>query len=455
MITDNIILLTDSYKVTHWKQYKPGTSNVYSYFESRGGLFPEVVFFGLQYYLQEYLSKPVTMEMIDEAESYFTGHFGDKSLFNREAWEYIVTEHDGKLPIRIKAVPEGTVVKVSNTMMSVEATDPKCYWLTNYMETVLSQVWYGSTVATYSREIKKVINQYLEKTGDTSGINFKLHDFGFRGVSSVESSGVGGAAHLVNFMGTDTLSALVVARKNYSSDIAGFSIPASEHSTMTSWGGQYSEVDAMRNMIKQYGSSPIFACVSDSYDVYRACKEYWGKQLKDDLMEVDGTLVVRPDSGTPHKVTLECIELLGEAFGYSVNEKSYKVLDPKVRLIWGDGIDYDGVRKILSTLEQNGWSADNIAFGMGGGLLQKLNRDTQKFAFKCSSMTDERGNEHDVYKAPITDGGKTSKKGRMSLVEGKTVKKDNHPEDMLKVVYENGEVKLTTTLDEIRDRAKL
>lgn len=451
MITNNLLLLTDSYKVTHWKQYPEKTETVYSYFESRGGLFPETVFFGLQYYLDKYLSKPITKADVDEAEGFFKAHFGTDKLFNREGWDYIVDKHGGKLPVRIKAVPEGTVVKTSNVLMTIENTDPKCFWLTNYLETLLVQVWYGTTVATLSREMKKLIKRYLEHTGTPEAINFKLHDFGFRGVSSVESAGVGGCAHLVNFMGTDTLAALVVAKEHYACEMAGFSVPASEHSTMTSW-NQWGEKDAFKNMIEKYGDNPIYACVSDSYDIRRACRDYWGDALKEDVLGAKGTLVVRPDSGVPHRIVLECLEILGEQFGYRLNDKGYKVLNDKVRVIQGDGIDYEETRKILENMKHNGWSADNIAFGMGGGLLQKLNRDTQKFAFKCSSAT-VAGIGRDVYKCPVTDNGKTSKKGRLSLVNGETKKGGNHKDDQLVMVYENGNVTERYTLATIRERA--
>ncbi len=457
MITDNLLLLSDSYKVSHYKQYPKKTEKVYSYFESRGGMFPETVFFGLQYYLDTYLTKPITREMIDEAEDYFTKHFGTDQLFYKEGWEHILKEHDGYLPVVIKAAPEGTVVKTHNVLMTIENTDPKCFWLTNYLETILSQVWYGTTVATLSREMKKLIKGYLEKTGDPNLVDFKLHDFGFRGVSSIESAGVGGCAHLINFMGTDTLAATVVARKHYHCDMAGFSIPASEHSTITAW-GQSGELDAYRNMIEQYGDNPIYACVSDSYDIYRACKNYWGDKLKDEVLNAKGTLVIRPDSGTPHKVVIKCLDILGEQFGFSINDKGFKVLNPKVRVIQGDGIDYEETRKILYTMEQNGWSADNIAFGMGGGLLQKLNRDTQKFAFKCSSAI-VAGQEIDVFKCPITDDGKRSKSGRMSLIKKDgsltTVKGSDNEKDILTKVYENGRILKRYEFAEIRERAKI
>ncbi len=457
MLTKNIIMLSDSYKVGHWGQYPKGTTNVYSYFESRGGLFPETVFFGLQYMLKTYLSTPITKEMVDYADEFYAAHFGSKSLFNRKMWDHIVNKHGGKLPVRIKAVPEGTVVKTHNVLMTIENTDPECAPLTNYLETILSQIWYPTTVATLSREMKKLIVRSLEKTGDPSLIPFKLHDFGFRGVSSVESAGLGGAAHLVNFMGTDTVAGLLVARDFYSEPMAGFSIPASEHSTITSWGQEY-EANAMKNMIDQYGDYPYYACVSDSFDIYRACSQYWGGELKDKVMNAKGTLVIRPDSGTPHEVVVKCLDILGEKFGYSVNLKGYKVLNPKVRMIQGDGVDYEGMRKVLVEMERNGWSTDNIAFGSGGGLLQKLNRDTQKFAFKCSAAT-VNGVDRNVFKNPVTDGGKTSKKGRMSLVlkngELTTVLKPDAPGDVLELVYENGEILKTSTFAEIRERAKI
>ena len=227
----NRILLTDSYKVSHHVQYPPGTEYLYSYWESRGGLHPETVFFGLQYLLNEYMREPVTMDEIDYADERFKLHFGNGQVFNRAGWEHIVNKHGGFLPLRIKAVPEGTVVPTRNVMLTVENTDPAVPWLTNYMETLLCQLWYPTTVATISREIKKNIGRYLEETGDLAGLPFKLHDFGFRGVSSVESAGIGGAAHLaVGFMGTDTMQALEVAFNHYDEPMAGFSIPAAEHS---------------------------------------------------------------------------------------------------------------------------------------------------------------------------------------------------------------------------------
>ncbi len=452
----NLLLLSDSYKVSHYKQYPTGTTHVYSYFESRGGRFDEVLFFGLQYLIKKYLAgKVVTQRKIDEAAALYAPHFGNADLFNRAGWQYILDKHDGRLPIEIKAVPEGTRVGTHNVLMTVENTDPNCFWLTNYLESLLVQTWYGTTVATQSFKIKQRIIKALEETGDPSSIDFKLHDFGFRGVSSVESAAIGGAAHLINFKGTDTVVALDFIEKYYPSTLGnagfGFSIPAAEHSTITSWGRE-NEVLAYENMLTQYPEG-LVAVVSDSYDIYNACANLWGDALKEKILNRKGTLVVRPDSGIPKDIVLEITSILGEKFGYTTNEKGYKVLHPNIRVIQGDGVDYESIGEILDNLKNAGWSADNIAFGMGGALLQKLDRDTQKFAFKCSSAL-INGQAIDVYKDPITDQGKKSKRGRLKLVQTETgfVTKNQNEEgkDCLITVFKNGKLTKKYTFEKCR-----
>ena len=455
--TENIILLTDSYKVSHWPQYPPGTSHVYSYFMPRGGRYDKIVSFSLQYFLKKYLEgRVVTPAMIDEAEEIYRLHFGSDMLFNRRGWEHILAVHGGRLPVSIKAVPEGTVVDTKNVLMTIENTDPSCYWLTNYLETLLVQVWYGTTVATQSYHMKKIILDALNRTGTPSDIAFKLHDFGFRGVSSVESSGVGGAAHLVNFMGTDTVRGVMLARKYYGEPMAGFSVPAAEHSTITSW-GMDREVDAFDNMLTKFESMPVIAVVSDSFDIFAACGHLWGRLLKEKVMKRNGVLVVRPDSGRPEIVVPEVLRILGRAFGFTINQKGFKVLDPHVRVIQGDGISIDTLPSILNAVIDDGWSADNIAFGSGGGLLQQVNRDTSRFAFKCSSIT-VNGEQHDVFKNPVTDSGKASLSGRLKLIKTasgyQTVRQGSDPmTDQLEEVFRNGSVLRESTLAEIRVRA--
>lgn len=446
---------SDSYKYSHAPQVPPDTTGIYSYMESRGGLFPETVWFGLNYYLKEYLSRPVTMADIDYAEERITKHMGP-GVFNRKGWERIVNVHNGYLPVKIKAVPEGTVVPTRNVLMTIENTDPELPWVTNFVETLLLKTWYPTTVATLSREIKKLIKKYLEETGDVAGLPFKLHDFGYRGVSSEESAAIGGMSHLVNFKGTDTVLALEAALIYYGEDMAGFSIPAAEHSTITAWGEEF-EYEAYENMIKQFGNGALYAVVSDSYNIYNACENIWGTMLKEKVLAAPGVLVVRPDSGVPHEVVRQITEILGNKFGYTVNEKGYKVLN-KVRVIQGDGINLEEIGRILEALKIRGWSADNVAFGMGGALLQQVNRDTQKFAIKASSMV-RNGKIRDVYKSPVTDNGKRSKRGRLKLVNNggvlETTSASEPGKDILELVWENGKLLVDPTLEEIRNRAEL
>ena len=455
-LASNIILNTDSYKCSQFRQYPPGTEYVYSYIESRGGAWDRTVFFGLQAFLREYMTTPITQADIDIAEKIITAH-GEP--FNREGWEYIVKQHGGRLPVEIKALPEGTVIETKNVLVSIVNTDPKCYWLTSYLETALLRaVWYPTTVATNSYHSKKIILRGLEETGDPSLINFKLHDFGARGVSSEESAALGGAAHLVNFMGTDTIAGILAAMEYYDAEVCGFSIPAMEHSTVTSWGRE-NEAKAYRNMLEVYGKKgALLAAVSDSYDIFNACEKIWGEELLEEVRASGATVVIRPDSGNPAEVVTKCARILDTRFGHTLNDKGYRVLN-NVRIIQGDGIDAVSIRGILLSLQMAGYSADNVAFGQGGALLQQVNRDTLKFAMKCSAAY-INGEWRDVYKDPVTDTGKRSKRGRLQLIreqggEFQTVywSDSQVDRDLLQVVFRDGELLNQTTFDQVRARA--
>ncbi|EFF42134.1 conserved hypothetical protein [Xanthomonas citri pv. aurantifolii str. ICPB 11122] len=413
---DNLLLNTDSYKASHWLQYPPGTDASFFYVESRGGLYEQTVFFGLQSLLKDAINRPVTHADIDDARDLLAAH-GEP--FNEAGWRDIVDRLGGQLPIRIRAVPEGAVVPTHNVLMTIESTDAKAFWVPSYLETLLLRVWYPVTVATVSWQVKQIVRDYLERTSDDpeGQLPFKLHDFGARGVSSLGSAALGGAAHLVNFLGTDTLSALLLARAHYHTPVAGYSIPAAEHSTITSWGRER-EVDAYRNMLRQFARpGSIVAVVSDSYDIYRAIAEHWGTTLREEVIASGATVVIRPDSGDPVDVVEQCLRLLDEAFGHQLNGKGYKVLN-HVRVIQGDGINPTSLRAILERITAAGYAADNVAFGMGGALLQKVDRDTQKFALKCSAVRVD-GQWVDVYKDPITDQGKQSKRGRLTLLRNR------------------------------------
>jgi len=233
--------------------------------------------------------------------------------------------------------------------------------------------------------VKKDIWHYLDKTGDPALIDYKLHDFGLRGAPCMEAGGIGGSAHLVNFKGTDNVPALITLRDYYHAkmdreNIAGKSIAAYEHSTIVVWRrvGEAlaaGEARAMENALVKFPAGPL-AVVSDSYDIFNACSNIWGGSLKDKVVDRDGVLIVRPDSGSPADVTLKVLDILGDKFGYSENVKGYKVLFDKIRMIWGECPTLDVPRTVLGAMCREGWSADNLAFGMGGALIQKHNRDT-------------------------------------------------------------------------------
>jgi len=457
----NLILNADSYKASHFLQYPPKTTRVSSYIESRGGKWDRAVFFGLQMALIEYLSKPITKADIDEADEFWTEH---GLPFHHSGWEHILNKHKGFLPLKIEAVEEGSVVPGHNVLLQVENTDPECYWLTSYVETILMRaVWYPTTVCTNSFFCKKEILESLRRTSENADavVGFKLHDFGFRGASSLESAAIRDAAHLVNFLGTDTVAGVLAAREYYGEKMAGYSIPAAEHSTMTAWGEGKGELDAFSNMLDQFAKQgKTVAVVSDSFDIYNACSSLWGGKLREQVEKSGATIVVRPDSGEPVEVVPKVVELLMEKFGFTVNAKGFKVLPDCIRIIQGDGINYESIGRILAAMERHKLSTENIAFGMGGGLLQDFNRDTLMFAMKASAI-EVGGKWRDVSKSPVDDAGKHSKKGRLALVKDKkgeyaTVRLEelqDGQENLLKTVFENGKITKKYSFAEIRKAA--
>ena len=458
-----LVLNTDSYKASHWLQYPPGTQTVFSYIEARGGSLPYTVFFGLQALLKEYFTKPVTAEDVALAAEVCAAH---GVPFNSEGWQHIVNAHGGRLPLRIRAVPEGTVAPVNHALVTVENTDPACWWLTSYVETALLRVWYPTTVATHSHAKRRLIADALARSGSPEGLPFRLHDFGARGVSSLESAMLGGMAHLVNFQGTDTMTALLGARLYYGEPMAGFSIPAAEHSTITAWGRE-GEAAAYRNMLRQFGKpGALLAVVSDSYDLDAAVARLWGGELREEVIASGATVVIRPDSGDPTTIVLRTVRALDAAFGSDTNAKGYRVLR-HVRVIQGDGITRASIASILAALEAAGYSADNVAFGQGGALLQQVNRDTLGFAMKASAVQ-VNGAWRDVFKAPVTDPAKRSKAGRLTLMHKgdvfATVRLDSPgchearrsgATEVLRTVYEDGRLLVDDSFAAIRARAAL
>lgn len=457
---ENLIEDTDSYKLAHYVTYPKNTRYVELYLESRGGRYDRTVFFGLQYILKAYLTTRLTHAMVDDLKATAAWH---GVIFNEEGFRRIVNELKGRIPLSIRAVREGQVVPVHNVLAVLTNTHPDFYWVPAFFETMLMRVWYPITVCTASWDIKQFLREQLHATSDRAEeeLPFKLHDFGSRGGSSRETVAIGGAAHLVNFRGTDTMIAMKLAQLVYHAHEPGNSINATEHSSHISW-GRDGEFASYLNVLRHFGKpGSIFACVSDSYDIYNAIKNGWAGELKTALIESGATLVVRPDSGDPSEVALRCLKLLEDGFGATVNSKGYKVLQ-HVRMIWGDGMNRDTLRELVLAVRAAGYSIENMAFGMGGGLLQKVDRDLLKFAIKCSAV-DVNGVWHDVYKDPVTDPGKTSKRGRLTLLRHRDTGefRSAHPDeagrdgwvDVLHLVFKDGEVLKEYTFDEVRDRA--
>ncbi len=504
----------DSYKGAHSGLYRPDVRYTSSYVESRGydkeaqivspemrsaltELHPDMVkriinnatimapdwkhtlFFGLQMFLKRYLNIRITIKMVKTAAALAKAH---GIPYPEEGWMIIAKELGGKLPLRIKALPEGSVVSLKNALVVVENTDPRFAWLPSFVETMLIRaVWYPVSVATLSMQIKTDIYGYLQRTSENpdAEIGFKLHDFGARGVSSQESAMIGGASHIVNFMGSDTFEGIIRAMEmyglSYVDQMPAFSIPATEHSTMTSWGGPKFEVKAFENAINKYGNDyPLLAIVSDSYSLQRAVKEYYGDTLKQKILQTGNTLVVRPDSGDPTTTPVQVVQWLAEKFGAEKNSKGYLVLPKSVRVIQGDGVNQRSIRIIMKNMMNAGFSIENIAFGMGGALLQGVNRDTLKFAQKtCAARVEIGANPeigypedmdqdgwYDVYKDPEGDHGKKSKAGRLAVVQTgpityETVRIEdlNGRPDALKTVWLNGEFIEEVSFDTVRQRA--
>lgn len=458
IIPDLFILQTDGYKPSHWKMYPKNLTQMVSYLESRGGDFDKVMFIGLQYYILRYLvGKVVTREDIEFADKFLADYFGDSTIFNRAGWEYILNEHDGYLPLIIRAIPEGTITKKHVVQMTIETTDPHCAWLVNYTETLLMKIWYPCTVGTQSFFLREFVDKILDKTGDPSLALFKVHCFGYRGIAAEEQSYLAGA-HLVSFRGSDTLGGVRAMQMYYDGGNCANSIAATEHSIMCVHSKNKNDLNAFEKILDAFPNG-LLACVSDTYDIFRAC-EWAGTILKEKILARNGVLILRPDSGDPEKIVPKCLNILWKYFGGIVNEKGYKVLHPKIRIIQGDGMNYKSIQSLYNCLEKMGWSADNLAVGSGGGLIQIMNRDTLKFAIKaCGALV---GNEWiDIYKDPITDPGKTSKFGihktvlRNGEIFSAPITYDAPgTTDLLHTVFENGYMVRKYTLDDVKENVQ-
>ncbi|MBW8283822.1 MAG: nicotinate phosphoribosyltransferase [Rhizobium sp.] len=459
MNNQNPILNTDSYKLGHYLQYPEGTRAISSYITTRGHSYkPEVMFFGLQMFLKDYLSQPVTMADIDEAEEFATLH---GQPFDRAGWLRVVNTHGGHLPLRIEALPEGVAIRRGVPVMQVVNTDPQLAWLTSYMETALLRaVWYPSTVATLSWRLRQTIRPFLERTCDQADhlMATMVSDFGARSTTSLEQAALGGVAHLVHFQMSDSLPAIRQARRFYGALMAGRSVPASEHTTMTAW-GQSRETDAYSNMIDRFGRFGAYSVVSDSYDLHNAVSEIWGKTLQTKVRAAGATLIVRPDSGDPIDTPVQVVAQLAYAYGTRLNGKGFKVLDDTVRVIQSDGVTLQDIQMILGRLEGMGFAAENITFGVGSTLLQKLSRDTLSFTMLASALQNDAGAWHDIGRRPANPRERPLAAGRQAVVRDGTdilavpLAELGQRENMFKPVWQDGQLLKDWGFEEVRQNA--
>lgn len=491
------VLLADFYKTSHRSQYKKGTKKVFANWIPRKSRIPgidKVVCFGIQgfairylidYFNENFFSKQLE-EVIAEYERFMRFTLGEDFTDS----QHIADLHRlGYLPIRIEAVKEGTAVPIGVPMLTVANTIEKFFWVTNYIETLIScEIWGTMTAATLANEYRKILEKYaMETTGSVAGVEFQGHDFSMRGMLGVEASVLTGMGHLTSFVGTDTMPAIqrleVEYGANIEEELVGCSVPATEHSVecVNCQGTLEGEYQHTKRLITEIYPRGIVSKVSDTFDLWSVITKVLPR-LKDEIMGRDGKLVIRPDSGDP--VDILCgtsiplngmeypgktpeekgvVELLWDIFGGTVNDLGYKILDPHIGAIYGDSITIERCEEICARLKAKGFASVNIVLGIGSFTYQYNTRDTFGFAMK-STYAIVNDEEIQIQKDPITDDGtKKSLKGLCYVeeVDGELTVVDNlymeeylkareNGKDKLILLYENGKMFNLTTLEEVR-----
>lgn len=411
MLKTNLLLDTDSYKLSHIPLYPEGTTGLHSYIEARKPN-ETLIPFGLQMWIKKTLTNPISKEDIEEYVKFAKLH-GEPSF--PEVFEYMIERYNGYLPITIWGVPEGTPTPSQTPIIALECLDEKLKFLVSYIETsLLRAIWYPTTIASNDHKVWLMLNDVYDKTSDNlENIPFAYHDFSGRGVSSEESSQIGSAAHLVHFMGSDSISGVRAANHYYNCDMSAFSVVATEHSIQCSYGVDNQE-QYLTKVLDTYKGQSIVSIVIDGYNVYREA-ELLSRLIKERLnngaLGID-KIVYRPDSGNPLEVIPKILEIQEKYFGSFVNSKGYKVI-PNVGVIQGDGVSIQAIKDIFDKIVALGYAPETVVFGSGGLLAQAVNRDDYGFAQKVSAVLID-GVWRDVYKAPITDAGKRSKAGKQN-----------------------------------------
>lgn len=421
-----LIFLKDFYKVGHVEQYPKGTELIFSNFTPRkpiNNTFKDgCVFFGLKYFIEKYLKDNFNKKNFLDI-SY--QEFMKQTLNVDKAYSHIedLLKLD-KLPLEIYALPEGTLVPFGVPTLVMYNTDPKYYWLTNMLETILScSLWGPCTSATIARQYRNLLDSYCAETSDNAWfVDYQAHDFSFRGMNGLEAAALSGAAHLLYFKGTDTIPGILLQHEIYGKELScGTSVPATEHSVM-SVGSKESELETYRRLITEVYPSGIVSIVSDTWDLWNVLDNHL-ITLKDEIMTRDGKVVIRPDSGDPVEIICGTetnkgvIQRLWDVFGGTINSKGYKELDPHIGCIYGDSITLERANRILFRLKEQGFSSTNIVFGVGSFTYQYNTRDTLGFAMKAT-YCEINGVGHAITKDPVTDNGtKKSHSGILKVVK--------------------------------------
>ena len=475
----------DGYKVDHRRQYPNNTEIVFSNLTARTTrreYTDHMVFFGLQYFIKSFLIKSWNEDFFqqpkEEVIRRFSRRINNYLGPNQVGTQHISDLHDlGYLPIKIMALPEGTVYPLRVPCLVIFNTDERFFWLTNYLETILSaNVWGMCTSATTAHQYKKILTAYaLETDGNTEFVNWQGHDFSFRGMFGAEAAAMSGAAHLLSFTGTDTIPAIDFLEDYYGAnsdlELVGGSVAATEHSVMCA-GGMENELETFRRLIQDVYPTGIVSIVSDSWDFWQVMTDFTVK-LKAQILAREGKVVFRPDTGCPVKMICGdpeaqpnsaeykgAIECLWDVFGGTTTQQGYKLLDSHVGLIYGDSITIERAEAICAGLKVKGFASTNVVFGIGSYTYQYVTRDTDGYAVKAT-FAKVAGEQREIFKAPKTgDGTKNSAKGLVAVyknTQGEFYLKDqvswnevNHCE--LIPVFENGTLLNEVTLAEIRKR---
>lgn len=475
------ILYTDFYKTDHRRQYPKGTTKVYSNLTARISRVPRVehtVVFGIQYFIKDFLIRRFNQSFFEAKKEDVIAKYQrrmDTSLGKGAiSTEHLEQLHDlGYLPIKIKALPEGTICPLKTPILTITNTHDNFGWLPNFLETILSNVlWHPITSATTAYQYRKMLHNYAQKTSDIPElVKWQGHDFSMRGQSSFEASLASGGAHLTCFTGTDTIPAIDWLEHFYNAnadkELIGGSVPATEHSVMC-LGGQETEYETYKRLITEVYPTGLISIVSDTWNYFDVLNKTIAR-LKPEIMARNGKVVIRPDSGDPEKIicgdptrldaSLEhmgTMELLWEIFGGTVNEKGYRQLDEHIGVIYGDSITPSRCESILRRLEEMKFASTNMVFGIGSYTYQYVTRDTFGFAMKATYGV-VNGKPMEIFKDPITDGGfKKSAKGLLRVNEDLSLSECVTPEEentgLLETVFFHGTLMKETSLSEIRDK---